>query len=294
MIKVNGERIPNRLLRHELELLKSRYTSHGQKPPDESKLKDDARENAIEKMLLIQEARKRFKTADAAEVDRRYKQLLSKFGGRAKFQEKTGYKDKDTSWIKSELGDQIRYENLIDELSRDANVNENEAKDFYEKNIADFTVPEMVRASHILMRPDASKNEMEILCELRNLRDRVLNGEDFNVLASQSSHCRDSNGDLGYFARGQMVQNFEDKAFSMQVNEVSEPFITEFGIHIVKVFDKKPAHARDFEEVRQEIQQALIDMRKNKMIGDFVDKLRASARIETGKEDKDAPGEKPK
>ncbi|HBC85456.1 MAG TPA: hypothetical protein DCZ94_00730 [Lentisphaeria bacterium] len=281
MIKVNGERIPQRMIQQEFEFLKSRYSAQqGMPQPDESRLKNDAQENAIERMLLLQEARNRFPEVDAADVDKRFKEFIDRFGGRAKFQEKTGFKKKDEPRLKNDIGDHLKYERLIAELSSGAAVTEDECKEHYEKHKDDFMLPEMIRASHILMRPDASKNEMEIRCELMNLRERALKGEDFNAIAAQDSHCRDGNGDLGYFARGQMVQRFEDVTFSLDVNAVSEVFTTEFGMHIVKVFDKKPARAREFKEVRKEIESVLLDIRKNTLIGEFVDKLRGKASIE--------------
>ncbi|OGV58635.1 MAG: hypothetical protein A2X45_22590 [Lentisphaerae bacterium GWF2_50_93] len=281
MIIVNGEKVPNRMLQQELEFLKSRHASQPGMPPcDEAKLKADSQENAIERMLLLQEGKKRFPAVDAKEVDRRLKETIEKFGGRAKFQEKTGLKKKDEPRLKDDIRIQLKYEMLIAEISRSAVVTEDECREYFEKNKQDFMLPEMVRASHILMKPDASKSEMDIRCELMNIRERVLKGEDFNLIATRDSHCRDGNGDLGYFARGQMVQRFEDAAFSMDVNAVSEVFMTEFGLHIVKVIDKKPARARDFDEVKNEIEVELLNKRKNTIIGDFVDELRKKARIE--------------
>ena len=88
-----------------------------------------------------------------------------------------------------------------------------------------------VRARHILVKTE--KEAYQILAYINK-------GVDFGELARGFSLCpsKRNGGDLDYFSRGQMVKPFEDKAFSMQKGEVSEPVQTQFGWHIIKVTDK--------------------------------------------------------
>ncbi len=90
----------------------------------------------------------------------------------------------------------------------------------------------VVKASHILV--DTKDEAVE-------LKNRIDKGESFEMLAQKYSKCPSgrSGGDLGYFKRGQMVKSFEDVAFSLPVNEVSNPVETEFGWHLIKVYDRK-------------------------------------------------------
>lgn len=89
-----------------------------------------------------------------------------------------------------------------------------------------------VRASHILVNTKA---------EADSLKTRIDNGESFETLAKKYSKCPSGSegGDLGYFERGQMVKEFENAAFSLPVGKVSDPIRTQFGWHIIKVYDKK-------------------------------------------------------
>lgn len=89
-----------------------------------------------------------------------------------------------------------------------------------------------VRASHILVKTRA---------EALQIKKDIDNGGDFAYYAKNYSLCPSgrNGGDLGYFGRGQMVQQFEDEAFELPVGEVSEPVGTEFGWHLIKVTDKK-------------------------------------------------------
>jgi parvulin-like peptidyl-prolyl isomerase len=77
-----------------------------------------------------------------------------------------------------------------------------------------------------------------------------------------------------------MVPSFEEVAFSTEVGGISDIFQTEFGYHILKVFDRKPEEMRDFEEVRYDIESMLFEARKNEAIGAVADELRAGADIQ--------------
>lgn len=89
-----------------------------------------------------------------------------------------------------------------------------------------------VKASHILVD---TKQEADLI------KSKINNGESFETLAKKYSKCPSGQqgGDLGYFERGQMVKPFEDAAFSLPVGKVSAPVQTQFGWHLIKVYDKK-------------------------------------------------------
>ncbi len=89
-----------------------------------------------------------------------------------------------------------------------------------------------VRASHILVD---TKQQADMI------KAKIDNGESFEALAKKYSKCPSSanGGDLGYFERGQMVKPFEDVAFALPVGQVSDPVKTQFGWHLIKVYDRK-------------------------------------------------------
>ena len=89
-----------------------------------------------------------------------------------------------------------------------------------------------VRASHILVKDRADAVQ---------IKKDIENGGSFEDYAAQYSLCPSGQkgGDLGYFRRGQMVKEFEDEAFELPVGEVSDPVLTQFGWHLIKVTDKK-------------------------------------------------------
>lgn len=90
-----------------------------------------------------------------------------------------------------------------------------------------------VRASHLLVETEE---------EAKQLRESILtDGKDFGDVAAEVSLCPSGakGGDLGFFGKGQMVKEFEDACFTMEINEVSEPIQTQFGWHLIKLTDKK-------------------------------------------------------
>jgi len=89
-----------------------------------------------------------------------------------------------------------------------------------------------VRASHILVK---TQNEAQ------ELLNQIKSGKDFVELAKMHSECPSGKrgGDLGFFARGQMVKEFENVAFNMNSGQVSDPVKTQFGFHLIKVTDKR-------------------------------------------------------
>ena len=149
-------------------------------------------------------------------------------------------------------------------------INEVEARRYYESQFGGMRAEEEVRARHILVD---SKDKA------REVYEKLVHGSDFAQLAreySKDAGTRDQGGDLGFFTRGQMVPPFEEAAFSLKKGEMSEPFQTQFGWHIVKVDERRQRAAPSFEDMRQRVVAALIHKKAQQVAGD----LRGKAQIE--------------
>jgi len=142
-------------------------------------------------------------------------------------------------------------------------VTEVEIADYYEYNPDRFKEHRQVKARHILLSvpPDASKeSEAEIKDKALEILNRAQHGEDFSELAkkySQDTTNASTGGDLGYFKKGQMVEPFEDLAFSLKKGEVGGPVRTQFGWHLIKIDDIKEEKIKTLNEVREQIEAAL-------------------------------------
>lgn len=133
---------------------------------------------------------------------------------------------------------------------------------FYEKNAEQYTIPEQVHARHILILAAENAGE-EVLAkakaEIEALEERIVKGEDFSKLAQAFSQDGSAaqGGDLGWFAREQMVAPFADTAFALKPGEVSKPVKTQFGYHLIKLEEHKSAGKTPLAEVSDTIRKRL-------------------------------------
>ena len=126
---------------------------------------------------------------------------------------------------------------------------------YYRENQQQYSTPEQVRASHILLKTEG-KDDAAVKARAEALLKQVKAGADFAELARKNSEDEESakqGGDLDYFSRGRMVKEFEDVAFSLPPGSTSDVVKSQFGYHIIKVVDKKPATTKSLEEVRAQI-----------------------------------------
>ena len=119
-----------------------------------------------------------------------------------------------------------------------------------------------------------------MLEEFRDVRERLMDGANFEELAKVHSDRGSDLVDLGYFRRGDLPDEVELVAFTMRVGEISPVFSSSVGVHIVTLTEIKPAAPRPFEEVREEARRGLIDERKRERAQELVKRLRETAVIE--------------
>ncbi len=128
-----------------------------------------------------------------------------------------------------------KYENqLIQPYLKDENVELDLIKEAYDR------LKKEVNASHILIKTEKGQDTLIAYNKLIEIRNKIINGEDFAKLArknSQDPSASKNGGNLGYFTAFQMVYPFENEVYNTKIGEVSMPFKTQFGYHIVKVND---------------------------------------------------------
>ena len=146
--------------------------------------------------------------------------------------------------------------------------------------------PELVTASHILVRVDKDAPEADVKAaqeKITKIREELLAGGDFAKLAAEHSDCpsgKGAGGSLGEFGRGRMVKEFEDAAFTQEVDVIGEPVRTDFGFHIIKVTQHTPAGETKFEDVRDSIVYGMTQERAMEAVQNYFDSLRNDAKVE--------------
>ena len=129
----------------------------------------------------------------------------------------------------------------------------------YEDNKQQYSTPEQVRASHILLKTEG-KDDATVKKQAEELLAKVKGGADFAKLATQFSEddaSKVKGGDLDFFGKGQMVPEFDKAAFSMKPGEISDLVKSQYGYHIIKVTDKKAATTKSLDEVRAQIEDQI-------------------------------------
>jgi peptidyl-prolyl cis-trans isomerase D len=153
-----------------------------------------------------------------------------------------------------------------------------EIRAFYERNKAAFQQEEQVRARHILIKVDgAAPQKMvdEALKKIRAIHQEIVQGKEFAEMAAK--HSDDSSnvqgGDLGWFSRGQMIEEFEAEAFSLEPGQVSEPVRTLFGFHLIKVEEHTEERTLTLEESSEAIHQQLAEEKAGEGLTDLLDQI---------------------
>ena len=192
----------------------------------------------------------------------------------------------DIEKMRDDIGMNIKINKLIEKaLGGKVKITDKEIADFYENNRDKFTKPETVHARHILVTrvpEDTEKNLTDKKAKAEDLRKKLLEGADFADLAAKNSDCpsKQAGGDLGTFARGQMVKPFEDAAYSQEKNAIGPVVETDFGFHIIQVLDHKASQVVKLDtDTKQRINTYLEGQKRLGAFDGMVKRLKAAANI---------------
>jgi peptidyl-prolyl cis-trans isomerase D len=148
------------------------------------------------------------------------------------------------------------------------NIPPTEVQRYYNNNLPQYQTPEQARASHILLNT-AGKDTAAVRKQAEGILAQVKGGADFAELArkvSEDEGSKANGGDLDYFTRGRMVPEFEQAAFALEIGQISDIVQSQFGFHIIKLTDKKPAVTRPLEDVQAEIVDILKSQRADEQL----------------------------
>lgn len=313
---VNGEAILLSEFNQETNSIIEQYQQltpqEEQNPEELKKFKQKLLEQMIDERLLRQEAKKQKITptprdidAGIAEVRRRFKseeefkQELKKSGlTEEQFRQRIKEQLMVMQLIEREVKSKIspptdaEVQQLFDTLQKiNAGEKPNTQNPDQDKQLLGLAQAlkrmseETVRARHILIRVEKNatlKEKSAALKKIKDIQEKIKNGADFAEMAKQFSEDPASaqrGGDLGYFSRGDMVPEFEKVAFSLEIGKVSEPVLTDFGYHLIKVEEKRAARKITLNDVKNELQEIVYRQKMAKAYEDWLKNLKAKATI---------------
>ena len=204
---------------------------------------------------------KRVPEQDKARVERALDEYIKRAALAAAIEE-TGKLDADL--IGAEL-EEFRRQMLIGRYFEEhlkASVDDETVRNFYANNVAEYETQRM-QVAHILIRVDSKMSETERQAKLSTAHEaysRIQKGEDFADVAkaySEDTVSAQKGGDLGWLAEGSVDPEFSKRLFAMKPGDVSEPFLTPFGFHVIKAIEGPQKVTRPVESVEGDIRYQL-------------------------------------
>ena len=236
--------------------------------------------------LLKQEVKQRPLTVTDGDVEARIAAFKQQMGTEANFKAALQAQQITEAKLREDARTDLLVAKLLDqEVNQKILVKPTDIATFYEKNPDRFQQGETMRASHILVLVPAEATA-QARTAARGRAEAALKaakgGQDFAKLARQYSQDASAQrgGDLGFFPRGQMVPAFDQAAFALAPGQVSDLVETQFGFHIIKAAEKRPARVVPFVEVAGQIQKFLEQEQRQEKGKALVDQLKAKGKVQ--------------
>ena len=270
-------------------------------------LKDRVVNELIIKNLIEQDIEKRKIVVTSEEIDKELRTIIDRMGSKEKFNEILRQNGISSAQFKKDIENEVKIGKLIDDVKK-VSISDGEAEKFYKANINSFKHPERVKASHILVAANKDEIRSLIMADVsnQNLTQSQIDEKDkadlakkydkakkllnevkydptkFARVAKENSDDPGSalrGGDLGYFTKEQMVDEFSKVAFSTKPSTVSDIVVSPFGYHIILVTDRQEAGTESFDKVKADIKSFLEQQEKVNVLQKHVENLRNSADI---------------
>ncbi len=260
-----------------MALMRAQAESGGHELPAEQRfeLRPAAIRDLIDRLLMQQEARRLKLMPSQAEIDATLASVAPRLDG------STGCRaDAANTESREDITNRLMVDRLLARwLDGVRPPKSHEMREYYRKNQESFWTEELIAASHIVKHVDEGTDADQAACRasIEEVRSSIVAGEDFAAAAGRFSDCPENGGSLGYFPRGVMVPEFDEVAFSTPAGELTQPFRTQFGWHIVWVRDRKPAGLRTFDEIAPQIHALLLRERQEQEAGEKLNTLRTKA-----------------
>jgi foldase protein PrsA len=281
--EVNGYVITKEVFDKNFDLYRTTYESQygtdiWNQDIDGKKFIDVVKEQVVEKLisdrLVLEDAKDKGIDVTDEEVEQEVKSIKDYFEDEQKFLDFIATQNLSEEEFTEETRRNLIIMKYREKVVESVAVSEEDIKKYYDENPKEFK-KDTVKASHILL--DSREEAEKVLAKAKA-------GEDFGSLAAEYSvepGAETTKGDLGEFGYGYMVQPFEEAAFALDEGEISDIVETQFGYHIIKVYEKTIVDPIPFEEAKDDIEAMLMYYKQEEVYSQAVAKLREQAEIKT-------------
>ena len=267
-LMVNGDLVTDDMIAEQLSLL-----LHGVANPAamarDPRVQHAAEENAVLRILLQQQAER---SAAPIRADELAAELASRRG--------TGQSSVCSTGERLSMERDLRVRKYIAESTRRvARPPQREVLATYQRQRSRFTLPASAHVRHIVVNVDELTSRIAAEERMGEAQAALAAGEPFATVADRFSDCAGNGGELGWIARGEMVEEFDQVVFALKPSETSGIFPTRFGLHIAQVVDVRPNRVQTFDEVREAIAREMHDLAKEQALAAHLRGLAAAAEI---------------
>lgn len=291
MLRVNGELIDPNLLEDAFARIKSEAEARLQVSCCERdpEFMAQAEEEVIDSVLIAQEAENRFPELPEAEIKARFEETLKE------------YRKHGASWemlesqrdnLLDECEANLRMEMFLDGvLAGKTDVADEDLLAYYRQNEREFRTAAEVRVLHLMKALEKHEDPVLLLEEMAELREKLVEGADFETIAKTETEKESGETDLGWITFDRPSNPIESIMFTMRLDEVSPVIAYEHCYHILKIAEIKPSTVRPFDELKEEIAHRVEFEKRRNALREFASGLRESAEIEKVTPDEDEGNE---
>jgi parvulin-like peptidyl-prolyl isomerase len=271
-------------------------------------LKDKLVNELIVRALLEEAYKKNNIKVSNEDIENELKTIIDKVGSKDKFNELLKQNGVTANQFKKDLKEEIKIKNLVNQISM-INITDEMTRKFYNSNLKEFKYPDKVRASHILISTDTERIKEQIKSkeENKNMSEEELDKAVQSELAARAAKAQkiynelkadptkfatvakevsddpgsaSQGGDLGYFAKEEMVPEFSKAAFSAKPSVITGPIKSDYGWHIILVKDRIAAGTEPYDKVKNEIKIYLDNQERIKVLQTYLENAKKTAKIQ--------------
>lgn len=236
----------------------------------------------VAQRLVIQEGRKRNIAAGDKEIEEQIAAIKQRFPGEAEFTSALARNGLTLAALREMISISITQRHVAETVAV-ASVSDDEVRKQFGTNPALYDKPAQIKVSHILLRIGEKGAESVAAAKVKIIQAKLADGAKFEDLAKQYSEdpgSAERGGDLGFVTKGTLVKEFETVAWALKPGQTSGPVRTQYGLHIIRVYETKIAEKGSFEKVKEEIRAQLLGSRREKAFDAWLTEQRKVAKVE--------------
>lgn len=286
--RVNGENILKKDFEATADRTLARYRNQGQQlqPNVEGRIKESVLRRMIDDKANELKAKEMNVSITDAELDAKWTEQKARFRTDEDFKNFLTRSQMTEQQMKDDSRRNMLRDRLIEKLSGEITVTDDDIKKYYDDNMPRFKEREQIKASRVLIRvvptaPEAERKKAKSKAQQLS-KDAKKAGADFAKIARDNSNGPEAakGGDLGLVYRGRMGNEVDAVAFAMKPGEISDVIETKAGYEIVKVEERKEERIKPLEEVSDSIRTTILARRKSEKRREVLDNIRANTKVE--------------